>query len=629
MGRLTASTATGSTRDVWTNRTEIHGERERKPPRGGSRTAQRLVTVVCVWRSRFPLLVAGALVVAACSGSSDDAGDQDTPAVSPDTVTATAGDAGSLDWAPCAEQNPIVETECAVLEVPLDHADLGAGTLDVAVARVRSADPETRIGSLVFNPGGPGGSGVEFLAQVALLMPPGVTDRFDLVGFDPRGVGASTAVTCDVEIDDSVALVAAGDDEAYAALVDQQAADLAACTDETFDVAPYLGTNNAARDLDLLREALGDDGLSYVGYSYGTRLGATYAELFPERVRALVLDAAVKPTTDSIELDLGQAEGFDRALRNFADACDDDPDCLLQELGPALDVVDGLRREIAEVGSFPTDDGDRILTPGELDYGIIAALYSKDAWPFLAQALFTAEVEQDGTLLQVLGDGLAGRRADGTYDNSSVANTFINCADTEDRPDVDRVRADAETVAERSEFFSDALRASTGCLGLPQTEDALTLGAASDAPPILVIGNTGDPATPYEWSVELAEFLDSGVLYTVEAEGHTAFGTIPCVTQPVVDYLVDLTVPDADASCSDNATADFFVPEGDSEVDRILALLDCLRENGADVAEITAADILADSTGEVLFDALDVSDPAFIEAAGACEELLLDLSGGS
>ena len=558
------------------------------------------------------------------SGSETSASDPVTTERADDPVTAVDG----LDWAPCRESNPLASFECATLTVPLDHSDPTGEQIEIAVARTRSADAGSRIGSLVFNPGGPGGSGIDFLTQAVAVVPPEVQQRFDLVGFDPRGVGESTAVECDVPIDDNISLVPEGDDAAYEELVVSTAAELERCTDETFAIAPYLGTDNAARDLDLLRAALGDDGLSYVGYSYGTRLGATYAELFPGNVRALVLDAAVKPTTDPQELDLGQAEGFDRALENFAAACDADADCLLREIGPTLDVIAGLRTEIAEVGEFPTDDPTRVLTPGELELGIIAALYSKQAWPFLAEALYLAEVDQDGTLLQVLGDGLVGRRPDGSYDNSNVANTFINCADDASRPDVAEIRRDAEEAAALSEFFDAALRATTGCLGVPESADPLTVGPASGAPPLLVIGNTGDPATPYEWSVELADFLDSGVLYTVEAEGHTAYGTIECVAPVVNAYLIDLEVPAEGSSCSDNEDADFFVPAGASQVDLVVALFDCLRENGAEVPEITTADVLADTDGSVLGESLDPTDPTILVAIQQCTDILADIQGG-
>jgi len=585
-------------------------------------------------RSVVVALAAGVLVAGACSSSGSDGAAPTSTDVAQDGVTTIVDDAeerpdaGTLDWSPCEEQpTPGVSKECASLAVPLDHDEPDGDMIDIAVARIVT-DGDDRIGSLLFNPGGPGGSGIGFVDQAVAIMPLDVTERFDLVGFDPRGVGASTALECDIEIDDNVALLEAGDDAGWQTLLDDSAGISTDCTDETLELARYVGTNNAARDLDLLREALGDDALSYVGYSYGTRLGATYAELFPDRVRALVLDAAVKPTDDSHELSLGQATGFDRALENFAAACDGDDDCILQDVGPTLDVLEGLRAEIADVGQFETDDPDRVLTPGELELGVIASLYSKETWPFLAQALFLAEAEQDGTLLQILGDQLVGRDADGTYDNSQTANGFINCADDPDRPDPDGVRALADEAAALSTFFDDALRATTGCLGIDRALDPLIVGPADGAPPILVIGNSGDPATPFEWSEELAASLSSGVLFTVEAEGHTAFGSIECVAEPVSAYLIDLEVPDEGASCSDNEDADFFVPAGDSEIDLIVGLFDCLRENGLDVPPIDSGDILADPTGESFSDFLDPTDPAFTAAIQECEDILLRLQGG-
>jgi len=530
----------------------------------------------------------------------------------------------TLDWAACEGAGTTAVTlECATLEVPLDHDEPDGQQIEIAVARKTANGPtDERIGSLVFNPGGPGGSGIEALGFLPLTMSNEILARFDMVSFDPRGVGASTALTCDNDLDDEVTLLADGDDAGWADLLEDRETQLATCTDQTLELAAHVGTNNAARDMDLLREALGDDGLSYVGYSYGTRLGATYAELFPANVRALVLDAGVKPSRDSVELDAEQGAGFDRALENFAAACEADTDCLLNELGPTLDVIDGLEAEIAEIGSFPTDDPDRVVTPGELDLGIAAALYSKESWPFLAAALYTAETEQDATLLQVLGDSLAGRQLDGTYDNSQVANTFINCADDPDRPDADQQRSNADEAGDASKYFADFLRASTGCIGITEATDPLQIGPAAGAAPIVVIGNSGDPATPYEWSVELAGSLESAVLYTVEAEGHTAYGTIECVRDDIDAYLLELTVPDEGSNCSDNADADFFVAEGDSDIDLLLAFFDCARDEGADVPALTTADVLADPSLESIFGELDLADPSLQAAFAACAELL-------
>lgn len=569
------------------------------------------------------------LAVSSCSASTEvvtvGAEPSSSDSVSTEPVTGNP-DNGTLVWESCGDTaGEFIDLECATLSVPLDYAAPDGELIDIAVARTATAAGDVRIGSLVFNPGGPGGSGIEFLTAASALVPPELAERFDLVSFDPRGVGASTAIDCEVDFDDDVALLAPGDDAGWDELVADTLGRTDTCTADSVALEPYVGTNNAARDLDELRNALGDEQLSYVGFSYGTRLGATYAELFPERVRALVLDGAVKPTDDLALIGLEQGPGFDNALESFASACDVDVDCALTELGPTLDVYGGLVNEIAEVGSFATDDADRRLTPGELLLGVSAALYSTQLWPVLADALFVADSEQDGSLLQVLADSYLGRRPDGTYDNSQLAGLAINCADDPARPPIDEVRRQAELGAEASLYFSDFLRASTGCIGTADPIDPIAIGPADGAAPILVIGTTGDPATPYQWAVEMAEVLSSGVLYTVEADGHTAFLSVSCVDEVVIDYLVDLELPDIGSSCAAEASSDVFVPAGEGEFDQLIAFFDCLRDNGFDLPEITVGDLIADPNGEFLSDLLDPSDPAFGQAALACEDLIPDL----
>jgi pimeloyl-ACP methyl ester carboxylesterase len=548
--------------------------------------------------------------------------DPETTATVPDT--GPQGEPATFEvepaeWVDCDEPAGF---ECATIDVPLDHADPAGATIPIALIR-QPATGDDRIGSVVFNPGGPGGSGLEYLSLAVFALPAELAERFDLVSFDPRGVGASASVNCDLVRDDGVSLIADDDRAAWDAELADQLAQAETCTTAPAGIAEYLGTNHAARDLDLIRAAIGDESLTYVGFSYGTRLGATYAELFPDRIRAVVLDGGVAPSTDFGSLAADQGAGFDAALVAFADACDADADCLLQEIGPTLDVIAGIRAEIREVGSFETDDPARVLTAGELDLGIISALYSQGAWPYLAQAIYLADTLADGTLFQVLADLYLGRQLDGTYTNQIEAGSFINCADDAARPDVDAVWAEAEAVAEGSEFFDEALRASFGCLGTPDPIDPLLLGPAVGAPPILVIGTTGDPATPYEWSVQLAEFLDSGVLYTVEGEGHTAYTSIDCVTEVVNAYLIDLEVPAEGGSCVDDTDPDsIFVPVGESEVELVVTFFECLAENGADVPAISIADVLRDPSGETLLADIDFADPNTIAAVGACQSLL-------
>ena len=567
-------------------------------------------------------LVGGALFAASCSGgdsgvASVEANGSATSAV----VSATEGD--TLDWGPCDDVGSIlVILQCATLAVPLDYDNPEGGQIDIAVVRALSADADERIGSLVVNPGGPGGSGIEFLTNGAILFSDEITYRFDLVSFDPRGVGASSAVDCPTNLDDDVSLLAEGDDAAWAELVTDATELTGTCSAGSLEIAPHLGTNNAARDLDEIRQALGDDALTYVGFSYGTRLGATYAELFPQNVRALVLDGGVKPTLDQAELATDQGAGFDRALDSFSATCEADKDCVLREIGPAVRIYTGLVEELSGDNTLATDDPDRQLTQGEFQLGVLAALYSKDAWPILAEALYLAESESDGTLIHALVDSFVGRRPDGTYSNAQLANNFINCADNPDRLPTPETREEVGAAAAMSVYFDDLLRASTGCLGIPESSDALTIGSAAGSAPILVVGNTGDPATPYEWSVALADSLESAVLYTAEAEGHTAYLSVPCVEETVNAYLIDLELPAAGSSCSDAEDSDYFLPAGESDADELMALLDCLRDNGAEIPDFSLADLVADPTGGLIVEALDPSNPGFIEAAAACDDLL-------
>jgi pimeloyl-ACP methyl ester carboxylesterase len=573
---------------------------------------------------RLALLLVAAVATASCATApgvvsvrADLPGEVDDGQVGTDTLS---------EWDPCDASSPGFgpTVECATLSVPLDHSEPGGESIDIEVARVVTADPDRRIGSVVLNPGGPGGSGIEFLQSAAVVMPPEISERFDLVSFDPRGVGASTAVDCDIDFDDEITLLEPGDDDGWQALVADAEAFPSKCTPDTVRISPWLGTNNAARDLDLIRAALGDEKLTYVGFSYGTRLGATYAELFPDRVRALVLDGAVKPTRQFAEVDAEQAASLDRAFERFADECDTDPDCPVSAIGPTLEVYASLVETLDASGSIATADPDRVVTAGELPVAAIAALYSTQLWPVLAQGLADAAVDGDASVLQALVDSYLGRRPDGSYDGSQNAGFAINCADDAARPSTDVVRAEAEETAERTRWFEDLVRASTGCIGAAVPVDPLIVGAAQGAAPILVIGTTGDPATPYEWAVEMAESLASAELFTVESDGHTAFLSVSCVEPVVADYLVDLVVPAPGGSCTNDAAVDAFPPVGEGEFGAVIALFDCLRENGADVPEVDIVDLLADPSGESLLEGVDPTDPSFGLAVLACEDLLPD-----
>lgn len=567
-------------------------------------------------------------------GTVDDGGATTDPSV-PGTDVETSDGAGdepaqedsaaSTEWTPCEDGLAIpglAPLACATIEVPRDYGDPGGPTIPISLARQEALDPSDRIGSIVFNPGGPGGSGIEFIESARLIMPAEVADRFDIVGFDPRGVGDSASVHCELTRDDGVVLVPDDARDEWDAALAASLDELDTCSSDPAGIEQLLGTNNAARDLDRIRVALGDEQLTYVGYSYGTRLGATYAELFPDRVRALVLDGGVAPTDDFTAMGEQQGAGFDLAFGNFADACDADPDCVVGEIGPVRDVLEQVRSDIAAAGGFPTDDPARMLTPGELDLGTIAALYSQQTWVYLSFALEAAATSGDGSIFQALADLYLGRRTDGTYTNQVEAGAFVNCADDPDRPPEDEVWESADRVADGSEYFDRSLRASFGCLGLPDPIDPLILGPADGAPPILVIGTTGDPATPYDWSQRLADSLASGVLYSVDGEGHTAYTSIDCVTPVVNAYLIDLEVPDPGDGCTDDSDTDPFPPAGESEAELVVGFIECLLENDADVEPITVADVLADPTGEEILGGLDLDDPGLLVALLPCQDIL-------
>lgn len=588
---------------------------------------------------RSPVLVSvlvAVLIAAGCTRGDDSSADDATSTSSASSETTAAGSDDQPDTSvdddaavAASEIGDFVPTplewsacdgfECATLEVPLDYARPDGELIEIAV--IRAPTPGDRIGSVVLNPGGPGGSGVEYLRIASVTLPAELQSRFDLVGFDPRGVGASSAIDCDLQFDDEIELIEIDDDAAWQALVAEEEEQLTQCDGD--ELAPYVGTNNAARDMDVLRAALGDEKLTYIGYSYGTRLGATYAELFPQNVRALVLDAAVIPNSDLNTLEKAQAAGFDLAFENFANACDSDPDCLLTEIGPTVEVIEALEAEIEDSGPLAVDGG-RQLTSGEFTLAIVASLYSVDSWPILVEGLYVAETLADGTILQFLADSYLDRQPDGTYSNASEANRFINCADDPTRLTVDETRAAVTVSGSQSEYFSGIFWSNVGCVFTPDPIDPLRIGSAEGAPPILIIGNTGDPATPYQWSQQLANTLASGLLYTVEGEGHTAYGTFDCLEDDVTAYLVDLVVPQ-ERSCSANASTDFFPPSGESQVDLIIGFFDCLIDEGLDIDPVTTADILADPTGEELFADVDPADPATAGAILACQSFLADL----
>lgn len=502
----------------------------------------------------IPVLLFVASMAFACDG-----GDEPTPptaTVSPAPAVALTPAAAPetpvlpLDWRDCGDG-----FECATIALPLDHADPDGATLDVELLRRLADDPDARIGSLLVNPGGPGSPAIEMARLAESFLPDELLEKFDIVGFDPRGAGQSTPVDCGDGFDAYYALDPTPDSAAERqALIDAARAYAADCAGRSGDLLAHVDTESAARDMEYIRAALGEERITYLGYSYGTFMGALYAGLYPQRVRAFVFDGAVDPALEPVELTRTQAIGFENALEAFLAACAGDEGCPFQSEGDPGAAYDALMARIDAEG-LPAAGDERRLGPGEATLGVAASLYDEvRGWPALADALAAAAAGDGGALLD-LSDGFVERRPDGSYSNLFEANSAINCVDTTVSKDIEVYDA----LYERLKREAPRLGVSSAYLGLtcvywpaPPARSPAPIAAAG-APPIVVIGNTGDPATPLVWAESLAAQLDSGVLLTWVGEGHTvfAFDRSDCIDTAVVDYLVRLTVPQDGTICTD------------------------------------------------------------------------------
>lgn len=456
-----------------------------------------------------------------------------------------------LQWRDCGA---VSGQQCTTLEVPLDYDQPSKKTIELAVLRVRAKgkDKSKRIGSLVLNPGGPGGSGVEYAQASSMFIGAKVRERYDIVGFDPRGVGQSSPVDCltDSQLDTYLAADGSPDTPAEVQRLSTLSKQFAeGCAERSGDLLEHVGTPDAARDMDVLRSALGDQELYYFGASYGTYLGATYAELFPKRVGRAVLDGAVPPELTGKQLGVGQAKGFERAFKAFVDDCISRGGCPLGDTeSAAYDRFDELLDDLDKT-PLP-GDGPRKLTQALGVSGILGSLYRKDSWAGLRTGL-SAALNGDGSYLLSYADTYAQRTRDGYHGNGNEAILAVNCLD---RPDVRSV-ADAEKELPAYEkasprFGKFILWGSLACAYWPvEVQNQPHKVSAPGAPPILVVGTSRDPATIFEWSHDLASQLSSGVLLTRDGDGHTAYGDNDCIDSAIDTYLVDGTTPKDGLNC--------------------------------------------------------------------------------
>ncbi|MWA01157.1 alpha/beta fold hydrolase [Actinomadura sp. LD22] len=493
-----------------------------------------------------------------CSGWADRAG----RAAAVRTAAAVDRTVSKPQWKRCAglpAPDPGVSQSryrCATLTVPLDYAAPSAGTIGIALVKIPATGPGRRLGSLLFNFGGPGGDGVGTLARAAAEYT-ALNARYDLIGFDPRGVGRSSPVTC--VNDRTMDQITAEDDTPDTAAEEtahlaRRASYAKACQAASGRLLPHVGTLSAARDVDAIRAAVGDPKLNYFGVSYGTWLGGNYAHQFPGNVGRAVLDGAVDTRLTSADLALQQAAGFQRALVGFGAACArlGAKACPLGGDGESVAAATG--KILAGLDRKPLKtSGGRRLTQSLGDTGAAAGLYSKQAWPYLAQGLVDAVKRHDGTLLLMLADLQNGRRGDGSYANLTAANTAITCADGTDRYTLADVRRLMPEFRKASPVFGPSMAwGLLQCTGWPvKGDDAAREVSAPSAAPILVVGNTGDPATPYAWASALVKSLGGrAALLTLKGEGHGAYDSgDACVRRVVDSYLLDGLLPADGATC--------------------------------------------------------------------------------
>jgi pimeloyl-ACP methyl ester carboxylesterase len=488
------------------------------------------------------------LLVAGCSKLVDGRG-----------VIATPRPGTPVDWSQCNLASSDVRlptgAECGMLSVPVDYAKPDGAVARIAMIRFKATGD--RIGSLFVNPGGPGESGIQAAASLVGAMPDSVRQRFDLVGFDPRGVGLSNpAVWCNSDEDNDKLRADPQVDytPAGVAHIESQTKDFVArCVAKMGDdFLANVGTVSVVKDLDAMRAALGDQKLTYLGYSYGTRIGSAYAEAYPKNVRAMILDGAVDPNADPVEADIRQAAAFQVAFNDYAADCAKSPDCPLgTDPAKAVDVYKSLVEPLVENPAKTKDP--RGLSYSDAIVGTILPLYSPNLWRHLTQGLSELK-DGNGDTMLALADLYMGRDEEGHYNNSTDVRVAVNCVDeppvTDRKTVVDEDRRAREVAPFMSygQFTGNAPLGTCAFWPVPPTSKPHQISVAG-LPPILVVSTTNDPATPYQAGVDLAKQL-GGSLLTFNGTQHTVvFQGNNCVDDIAAKYLIDVTVPPPGATC--------------------------------------------------------------------------------
>jgi pimeloyl-ACP methyl ester carboxylesterase len=503
---------------------------------------------------RTPLILAALAVgVAGCAGDVGVATERADPVATDAEGSATTTPAtedsvessGGLQWDELSEG-----VDTALLEVPVDYDDPDGPSFELFVARHRAADQENKIGSLLVNPGGPGFGGSDFAIFAEQVYEQELLDHFDIIGWDPRGTGQSEpGIDCIEDYDHyfSGTDITPDDDAEQQQIVDLAEEFATNCVERNADYFEYVGTNNSARDMDSIRRALGEDQISYFGFSYGSELGATWATLFPETVRAAVLDGAADPTASLTEGGVKQAAGFEQAIATFLAQCSDDPSCAFHNDGDAEGAFDTLMEELDEE-PIPSEPGRPEITRGVALQAVAQAMYSQTFWDRLSEALASAQ-DGDGSGLLALYDSYYQRKADGTWGNELEAFQTISCMDDPERLTVEEDDATSAQYREVAPRFAPNTTGTYFCTFFPPSIDPRVDVTGAGAGSIIVIGTTGDAATPLSSTRVMADTLEDGRLVIVDADQHTGYRVNDCVNDAVHRYLIDLEVPLDETEC--------------------------------------------------------------------------------